>query len=510
MQTRRRFVATSACALSATAIPLPGWLRRFAHAEAAAKLTRHDVASTEGQAMLKIYAGAVGNMMATTQSDPGSPLSWLFQWYTHAVPDDRTKASEINRIYPNASDPNRALATKAWSTCEAHRNPAREDFFFPWHRLFLIYFEKIIRQVSNEPKFTLPYWNYTGPNPQNRILPVEFRSSGDAVWKPLFRPDRKPETNNGVPIDQISGANPIDINAMKSIVYGQTTGDAGLCSNVDNNPHGSVHVDVGNRRGMGRVPWAGNDPIFWLHHCNIDRIWASWIKAGGRNPTSQGFKNETFTFADSNGAPVEANVGSVLDFDALDYDYDRYIDRPPGSPPFPSAVTVGVEAFAIRAVARRVSGPVTLGASPTTVKLTTEPAPELNFQGINKDLSIQLQSLKVDSVFYLRLNDVNASAAPEVGYDVYLDPSGEGELERSESAYVGSLSFFEVAPHDEQHEAAEPKGKGRNYSFVVTDRVRELQKEGRLSREPNVTLVPTGAPTEASAPRIGSISLVSS
>ena len=222
-----------------------------------------------------------------------------------------------------------------------------------------------------------------------------------------------------------------------------------------------MHVDVRNDKGMGKVPWAANDPIFWLHHCNIDRIWASWIKAGGANPTSQGFKNEKFTFADSNGAPIEANVGSVLDLDALDYDYDRYIDRPPGSPPFPSRVTVGVEAFAIRAVARRVSGPVTLGASPTTVKLTTEAAPELNFQGIKKDLSIQLQSLKEDSVFFLRLNDVNASDAPEVGYDVYLDPSGEGELKRSESAYVGSLSFFEVGPHDEQHGAAESKGRGQ-------------------------------------------------
>jgi tyrosinase len=502
MQTRRRFVATGAGALSATAFPLSSWLGHFAHAQAATKLTRHDVASAEGQAMLKIYAGAVGKMMATTQSSPGNPLSWLFQWYTHAVPDDRTKAAELARIYPSASDPNRALASKVWSTCEAHSNPAREDFFFPWHRLFLIYFEKIIRQVSGEPKFTLPYWNYTGPSPQNRILPVEFRSSGDPVWKPLFRPDRKAGTNNGVPIDQISGANPIDINAMKSIVYGQTAGDAGLCSNVDNNPHGSVHVDVGNQRGMGRVPWAGNDPIFWLHHCNIDRIWASWIKAGGADPTSQGFKHRKFTFADGNGVPVEANVGSVLDLDALDYDYDRYIDRPPGSPPFPSGAAP--EGFAASAVTLGASGPVTLGASPTTVSLKTQPTPE----GIEEDRSKQLQ--EEGSVVYLRLNDVKASAPPDVGYDVYLEPSADEQLKRSESTYVGSLSFFEAAPHGEQHGAAEQEGKGRNYSFVVTDRVRELLKENRLSPEPNVTLVPNGTPSEGAVPKIGSVSLVSS
>jgi tyrosinase len=220
--------------------------------------------------------------------------------------------------------------------------------------------ERIIRKVSEEPKFTLPYWNYTGP--ANRILPKEFRLSSDAVWSPLFRPDRNSATNNGAPIDQIGGASPIDLEAMKSIVYEQTPGDAGLCSNIDNNPHGSVHVDVGNRRGMGRIPWAANDPIFWLHHCNIDRIWASWIKAGGSNPTSTTFKNEPFTFADTNGAAVQRTVSEVLELDDLDYGYDSYVDRPPGSPPFPTSIAL--KAFKVRAVARRVSGPVTLGAAP--------------------------------------------------------------------------------------------------------------------------------------------------
>lgn len=113
------------------------------------------------------------------------------------------------------------------------------------------------------------------------------------------------------------------------------------------------------------------------------------------------------------------------------------------------------------------SGPVTLGASPTTVSLKAQPTPE----GIEEDRSKQLQ--EEGSVVYLRLNDVKASAPPDVGYDVYLEPSADEQLKRSESTYVGSLSFFEAAPHGEQHGAAEQEGKGRNYSFVVTDRVRD-------------------------------------
>jgi tyrosinase len=38
--------------------------------------------------------------------------------------------------------------------------------------------------------------------------------------------------------------------------------------------HNGVHVWVGGM--MGSVPPAPNDPVFWLHHCNIDRIWALW------------------------------------------------------------------------------------------------------------------------------------------------------------------------------------------------------------------------------------------
>src|ERR1700738_4546157 len=114
---RRSLVRAGAIAAAST--PLFGF-ERFARAGPAAKVIRHDVVTAEGQKMLKIYASAVGKMMATTTSAPGNPRSWLFQWYTHAVRSDRSKASEITRVYHNRSNPNRALATAMWNTCEAH------------------------------------------------------------------------------------------------------------------------------------------------------------------------------------------------------------------------------------------------------------------------------------------------------------------------------------------------------------------------------------------------------
>ena len=47
---------------------------------------------------------------------------------------------------------------------------------------------------------------------------------------------------------------------------------------IEGNPHGHVHDMVGG--DMGEVPTAAADPIFWVHHCHIDRLWAAWINAG--------------------------------------------------------------------------------------------------------------------------------------------------------------------------------------------------------------------------------------
>ena|SRR5271168_3496934 len=77
-----------------------------------------------------------------------------------------------------------------------------------------------------------------------------------------------------------------------------------------------------------------NDPIFWLYHCNIDRIWASWNQAGGHNPTDDGFLGQTFTFVDETGKPLQSKVADVLYTGPLGYVHDRYLDRPPDSVPF--------------------------------------------------------------------------------------------------------------------------------------------------------------------------------
>lgn len=44
-------------------------------------------------------------------------------------------------------------------------------------------------------------------------------------------------------------------------------------------PHNTIHTSVGGSGGsMSSVSTAAHDPIFWLHHCNVDRYFYNWMK----------------------------------------------------------------------------------------------------------------------------------------------------------------------------------------------------------------------------------------
>jgi tyrosinase len=472
---------------------IPSLLLDSRRADAATRI-RHDLTTTEGQKNIKTYAKGFDLIMKLPERDP---RGWLFQWYTHAVRNDRTKAGEISRVYGSTSGPDKQLAQDTWNTCQPHNPPFSSDMFLPWHRMFVLCLEQIVRQLTKEDAFNIPYWNYTQAG--QRALPAEFRKQGDPTWGSLYRQNRITQVNAGTPIDQVPGSSPFDLSAMKFNVY---SGGSGFCANLDNNPHGIVHDDIGNGQGMGSVPWAANDPIFWIHHCNIDHIWASWNKAGGKNPALTG----TFTFADRDGKKVVLEVSKFLDTLTQGYEYDKYLPRPPGSLPFPPANAL-VAAFALHATSAQTSGPVSLGAAPVTVTLAAAPsAPGAPAPASGNDaLTKSLQAVPAERQFILQLNDVKAMSRPGVNYDVYYGLA-EGQTPSHDSpAYAGSLSFFGVAPHGDMGQMQMP---GHNFSFLITQPVRQALA-GAANAATKVTLVPTGAPASDSMPTIGSISLVS-
>src|SRR4051812_16472967 len=82
---------------------------------------------------------------------------------------------------------------------------------------------------------------------------------------------------------------------------------------------------------MRSVNLAARDPIFWLHHCNVDRWWNQWLALGGgrANPTGSLWRNQTFRFIGAGGQLITMSASQVLDTAAqLNYLYD---DEAPAS-----------------------------------------------------------------------------------------------------------------------------------------------------------------------------------
>ena len=494
--TRRSFLTV------AGAIPLAALLEKQGFAQRASVKVRYDARSPQGIEMLKVYATAVKKMKDPAQISTGDPRSWIFQWYTHFVNDSTTKDDEIQRIYPNAADPNRAVAEAMWDTCQAHSPGEDEDFFVPWHRCFVYFFEQIIASVSGRDDFALPYWNYSTADQAIRgVIPPQFTMENDPVFGSLFDGLRNPGVNQGRPIQQGRPGDPLSLSALADTTYSPSGAIGGFNQDLDFGLHGNVHVLVGGPRNMGNVPTAAQDPIFWMHHCNIDRLWASWNAAGRTNPPL----SQTFTFADGNGKPVVVNIADYLDISNLGYTYDRF-------EPVPGAVSPSLLAAAAPSqeqVAAIDPQGVRLETAATQVTLNPTPAVGAAAAAV----SARVASVAPEKRIYLLASQLSAKAQPGVLYSLYLDLPANPTPQQLEDHYVGMINFFGIAHSGGGHGQPAPharaaSAKSKFVSFEVSGKVRALGKNRILKDKPVLTIIAEGQPAAAAEPVIGKIELV--
>lgn len=480
---RRSFIA------GMSAVPFALWLEQNG-VLAQPPRVRPNAMSTNGQAMLNIYSNAVKTMMATPEPNP---IGWLFQWYIHGVRDDRGKANELARVYP-APSARKTLATLTWDTCQAHKDPAMEDFFLPWHRMYLFFFERIIQKVSGNSSFALPYWDYTNSSsPSGPRLPNKFISPANPT-NPLFRTNRKGPVNAGNPIDA-SSPGVLNLNSLAQCSYTKVGVVQGFNRHLDSNLHGTVHVLVGNSLGMGQVPWAANDPIFWLHHCNIDRLWASWNDAGRKNPMTGTWLNKTFTFADENGVKV---VAKVKDFDKIMPLHYRYEELAPVPACPPGSGAVGPPR--IRA---RVATALQLSTTPAKARLLPPPSAAA---GVG-NLAERVRNLTGNRRLYLVITRLSAQEAPGTLFDVFLElPAGTSGT-AAEANKIGTIHFFDAVGHG-GHATAAANANQKFFSFDITDLAKRLVSEGRLTATPELTIAPADEVNATSRPVVGEITLV--
>ncbi len=101
---------------------------------------------------------------------------------------------------------------------------------------------------------------------------------------------------------------------------------------LEQTPHNDVHVAIGGL--MGDPDTAAEDPIFWLHHANIDRLWWRWQRHH-TDPTKPAWTGQSFGFMDVGGVPASLTGAGIEDIvHQLGYTYDHV------SPPVPAPVSV--------------------------------------------------------------------------------------------------------------------------------------------------------------------------
>lgn len=177
--------------------------------------------------------------------------------------------------------------------------------FGPWHRALLLEFERELQTV--DPAVTIPYWDWT----------VDQRTTS-TLWRADFMGGDGRRTDGQVMDGAFAGDNGLwTIGVADSArspkflrrALGRTT-DAPSLPSTDlqrrmllRTPYDTAPWDDMLRDSNDATMWGGfriglevalhnlvhrwvggnmlemaspNDPVFWLHHCNCDRLWSVW------------------------------------------------------------------------------------------------------------------------------------------------------------------------------------------------------------------------------------------
>ncbi|EOR93425.1 Tyrosinase [Arcticibacter svalbardensis MN12-7] len=165
----------------------------------------------------------------------------------------------------------------------------KRSSFLVWHRAYLLDFERKLQEI--DPSVTIPYWKFDDPAP--KVFNVDFMGTADASgavtfsntnplvnWQPMIfgqgvgRIRRVAKFNTST-----KAASNVKNNEAETLALGTAfatfvgTKRTGFCT-METDPHGSAHVSfTGQISDIGKAP---ADPLFFMLHSNVDRLWAKW------------------------------------------------------------------------------------------------------------------------------------------------------------------------------------------------------------------------------------------
>ncbi len=166
--------------------------------------------------------------------------------------------------------------------------------FLPWHRGYLLDLERKLQRIN--PAITIPYWKFDAPSPNvftrdfmglpNAGGIVEFSATNPMINWRLQVFGVGPQ--NRIRRVFVNGWNPniqaaINVQRNENQTLNISNVYSPFRSGIEGDPHGGAHVSFdGQVSDIGQAP---ADPLFFMLHANVDRLWAKWQLIRGRfNP----------------------------------------------------------------------------------------------------------------------------------------------------------------------------------------------------------------------------------
>lgn len=445
------------------------------------------------------YAKAVAEMQKRPLAER---TSWRFFAGIHDF--DAKMWRDFGYLDDSDPPPDKGDLAEFWEQCRHG-----EWYFLPWHRGYLGAFEQAVRAavvaLGGPEDWALPYWNYNNPRIAHpRRIPLCFRQPTlpDGSANPLhlearYGLDADGEMMNVID-ERIGDRKALGEDRFEGEGQGGSAGFGGTPASpgqVEMSPHNHVHTRIGGvERGglMSSTQTAGLDPVFWLHHANIDRLWEVWLN---RNPAHVNPDQEEwlggppaaeprFAMPDVNGEARRFAPDEMLDTRAphLDYAYDDISDPLGGERMIESRLLkMGVPRAA---AASRSMMEVRMTRKPTVELIGANDRP-LRLEGVDTETSLEVDAggssrlmrsfsterllgdaPRVPDRVFLNLENVRGRRDAMV-LDVYLNLPAGADPQAYPELRVGSVSLFGVrkasrvdTPHG---------GSGLNLSIEITD-----------------------------------------
>jgi tyrosinase len=449
---------------------------------------------------------------------------------------DRPLWEALGHLGRHEALPGRRVVSRFWRQCQ-HGS----WYFLPWHRGYLLAFERIVRaavvDAGGPSSWALPYWNPFASG-QSR-LPPAFRADTwpDGGHNPLFVSQRYGPRSDGnvfVPAGQVN-LRALRRRHFTGVSTGGSPGFGGVDTGfshggpvhgaLESQPHDMIHVLVGGGDPhdptlpglMSDPDTAALDPVFWLHHANIDRLWEAWNQADPTHhnpgdphwtdgPASVGERR--FEMPDPDGTTWTYAPKDVTSVAALHYEYDDL--SPTGAEPAP------------RGAPREGAAAVPADSAPELVG-ATQRAVELQEHGASSELHLDPTARRgltaalvsnppapdapdddTEQVF-LNLENVRG-ASDTTPFQVYVGLAADADPEAHPDLLAGTIAPFGV------RKASRPDGEhaGAGLTFVldITEVVHRLHLAGSfdVDRLP-VRLVPLRPVPAEAVITVGRISI---